>query len=288
MTPLRRMTPRGKGTKAMNKLFYLLGAGLLLVPGLAIAADLDVTCETSVGGGITCDTVPPGAPLFNETNLVPGATVMRILTVTNNHDEPCGFVLDTENEVVGTFSLADRLWTVIRSMVDRFGISDGLGRATNNKTMSNVFTAGPIALGTLAAGSVTDYEWAVTFDKDTGNEWQGEKTTFDFDMAFTCVEGTGGGDDEPDCCPGPDPSLSPSPTPRALGMMSEGPPPGGIIDGLLDRFPGAGAASAARWLAGEGRDWSRAAAAALAMVLTALFIIRVAIIPGKYKAPKHK
>jgi len=268
--------------KAMSKVFYLLSVGLLLLPFAALAADLEVTCVGS-NGGISCDSNPPSGALFDEGNLLPGDTAIRSLRVNNNYDEPCGFVLDTENEVVGTFSLADRLWTVIRSTVDRFGISDGSGGATNNKTMSNVFAAGPIALGTLAANSTKNYEWAVTFDETTGNDWQGEETTFDFDMTFACSEGVAGGDgDEPDCCPGMDPSPSPSPTPTVLGAVSNGEPPGGI-SGLLDRFPTAGAESAAKWLAGEGKGWSRLLAAALAMTLTALFMVRVARLAGKSK-----
>lgn len=280
---LRRITPWGKETKAMNKIFYLLSAVLLLVPVAALAADLEVTCETNIGGGgVTCDSTPSNGALFDEDNLLPGDTVARSLRVTNNHDEPCGFELDTKNEVVGAFSLAGRLWTVIRDAAgDRFGISDGSGGAANNKTMSDAFGAGPIALGTLAKdGSVTDYEWAVTFDETTGNDWQNETATFDFDMTFTCDEGVvGGTGDEGDCCPGPDePSGG-----QILGVVSEEEPPGGILGGLLDRFPTAGAESAAKWLAGEGKGWSRLVAAALAMMLTAYLMIRVGRLAGKSK-----
>ncbi len=267
------------------RLVLVLSVLLLLVPALAVAADLEVTCDKS-NGSIVCDSTPLNGALFDEGNLLPGDTVIRSLQVTNNHDEPCGFALDTKNEVVGVpYSLAGKLWTVIRDVAgDWYGVSDGSG-AASDKAVSDAFAAGPIPLGTLDGDSVTDYQWAVTFDEATGNDWQKEETTFNFDMVFTCDEGVvGGGGDETDCCPGPDEPGGG----QVLGVVGEEEPPGGIIGAVLERFPTAGVESAAKWLAGEGKGWSRLLAAALAMMLTALFMIRMARLSGKYQASKHK
>lgn len=232
-----------------------LAALALAAPGAALAVDLEVTCEAA-GDGVLCDSSPLNEALFDEDDLKPGDTVVRDLRVTNDYDRPCAFELDTENETVGTSSLADKLFAVIRDTADRYGTSDGAG-ADADKTMADAFAAGPIGLGTLAGDSVTDYEWAVTFDKDTGNDWQGEETTFDFVMKFTCEE-----DGE------------------VLGVADEEEPPA-EVGGLLDRFPAAGALSRAKWLQGSGADWSRLLAGLLAAFLSVYVVLRFVVVSLK-------
>lgn len=259
----------------MNRLIFIIGIALLLAaPGLAAAADLEVTCVAS-GGGISCSSVPASGPLFDEDNVLPGDTVTRDLKVINEYSQSCALEVDTKDETVTTANFTDELFTVIKDTVDRFGVSDG-AKAVSVKNLSDVFAAGPIALGTLAANSVTDYQWVITFDPAAGNVWQGANTTFNFDAIFSCSEGQVSGDgngDNTDCCPGADPTVSPSPSPppTVLGAATDG---GGSASGGLTRFPVTGVEGIDKWLQGSDRNWSRVVVGWLAVVLLAYWIIR--------------
>lgn len=254
--------------KVTSKVFWAVFVVVMLVPFAAVAADVTVNCVTS-GGGVSCEAIPAGGLLFNDNNLVPGGTVIRELEINNSHGEACVFEINAKSKERDELNLADRLFTVIRDTSDWYGVSNG-SAAANNKTLSDVFAAGPISLGTLAANSITSYEWAVTFDIAAGNEWQNVETVFDFDAVFTCNEGGGGGGDEEDCCPGPDPLEGGG---VVLGTTSSS-PPGAIAGALFSRFPVTGKVGTAMWLAKDGDNWSRVMSGAIAVVLSLYLVFR--------------
>lgn len=265
-----------KRAPVMNKVVFKKGCGivsataiLLLVPAAAGAADITVNCVTS-NGKASCSSTPSGGPLFDEKNLVPGETVVRELEVNNSHEKECVLEFNTRKEKLREIDLAERLFTVIRDVTDRYGVSDG-SAAANNKKLSNLFTENPISFGTLAANSITNFEWAITFDKEAGNDWQDKETIFDFDMVFTCEEVEGGGGDEEDCCPGPDPSPAGG---VVLGITSS-PPPGRVAGALLSKFPVAGEMGVALWLAKEETNWSRVVSGVLALSLSIYLVLKV-------------
>jgi hypothetical protein len=259
----------------MNKISFrrgykvvLVAAVLLLVPVVVGAADIVVECVTT-GGGISCEATPAGTPLFDEDNLVPGGTVIKELEVNNSHGEACTLELDARSGDVGEVDLADRLFTVIRDVVDRYGVSDG-SAAASNKTISDLFGDSPVSLGVLAANSITNYEWAVTFDVEAGNDWQDKETIFDFDVVFTCDETEGGGGgDEQDCCPGPDPT----PVGGAVQGVVDGKPPG-VVGALLSQFPVAGELGVALWSAKDEASWTRVMSGIVAVGLSLYLLFR--------------
>ena len=170
------------------KLFLTVFVGLGLVISAvsqAKAVDLTVTCAENG----PCTTAPAsGAELFYETNWLPGDSVNRSITVINqDNDESCNLALDTKNETQNPSNFASRLFTVIKQgAADIFGVRNGSAAATSSQNLDSLYAFGPIFLGTISPSSSQNYQWAVTFDSASGNEYQNAQTVFDFDLAFTC------------------------------------------------------------------------------------------------------
>lgn len=169
------------------KLLVLAFVFALFVPRSVGASDLTVTCANHAD---PCTTTPGGnAPLFEETNLLPGDTVLRTITITNgDREEACELSLMNlynHEEVPAGFS--ERIFTVIRNGgVDLYGGYAG-GMATSLKKISDLFIDTPIDLATVIGPGETEvFDWLATFDITAGNEYQKAKTVFDFEMLFAC------------------------------------------------------------------------------------------------------
>ena len=175
----------------LNKLKpYLLS--LLVITSLAVifigvsrAADKTVVCD-----GSGCDSGSDA--LFEETNIVPGDSVTQSIEVDNSDNpDDCGLTLQTKNDIEGEEpgDFATKLFTVIKDGgVDVFGVRDGNDKAADDKNLADVFTAGPVSLGTIAAGATNTFDWTVTFGSGAGNKYQSAETEFDFDLVFECGE----------------------------------------------------------------------------------------------------
>ncbi len=177
--------------KLIISILLALAIGLLFTGG-AFAGDLTVTCPPSEGDGDWCTISPSPAPLFNETNWVPGDFATRTIEVINQDlEDSCNLTLNTiENngeEVSNTPGFASMLFSDISPY-----FSD---------TLQNQFFAGNVSLGTINPGVTQIYSWRMTFDPDAGNEFQSSQTTFNFSLAFSC--------DLPSQ-PTPSPTLSPA------------------------------------------------------------------------------
>jgi len=175
----------------LNKLKpYLLS--LLVITSLAVifigvsrAADKTVACD-----GSGCNSGSDA--LFEETNIAPGDSVTQSIEVDNSDNpDDCGLTLQTKNDIEGEEpgDFATKLFTVIKDGgVDVFGVRDGNDKATDDKSLADVFAAGPVSLGTIAAGATNTFDWTVTFGLDAGNTYQSAETEFDFDLVFECGE----------------------------------------------------------------------------------------------------
>lgn len=169
------------------KLLALLILGVMAWPRVAGAVDLTVTCANHAQ---PCETTPGGmAPLFYETNLLPGDTVMRTLTVINeDREEACSLsMLNLYNQTQSPSDFATRLFTVIRSGgISLYG-GYAVGMATSLKTIDDMYNETPIDLAAVVPpGGVKIFDWYATFDINAGNEYQHAETVFDFELLFAC------------------------------------------------------------------------------------------------------
>jgi len=189
----------------VRKIFFLFIISLIffttssLFASPVYATNIAITCN-QIG---PCIMTPlPNDNLFFETNILPGHNVTRTLTITNtNETDDCSAYINTKNENDPN-NLASRLWTVLKNdTTDIYGVSNGLGHATNNKNLTDIFGAGDISLGTVPVGSSKIFTWTVTFDPNAGNEYQARKTVYDFDAIISC-----GSEPTPTSTPLPNPT----------------------------------------------------------------------------------
>ncbi len=154
--------------------------------GRALAADLTVTCANHAN---PCTTTPGGsAPLFEEDNLLPGDTVQRTITVTNEDEsEICSLsLLNLYNQTQNPSDFAAKLFTVIRSGADLYGSYLG-GEVTPAKSLNDLFGDTPVDLSVdIPPGGTEVFDWIVTFDINAGNAYQKAETIFDFELLFAC------------------------------------------------------------------------------------------------------
>ena len=146
----------------------VLGAGFL--PSFALANGLvDIVFEQQ--------------PLFQETNFLPGQSVMRWVDVENKSSEvqPIGVeVIDYSFCTVNCFSEQLEL-----------NISNG-STDIYTESLDQFFNAGDIKLSDLAAGNTIRYYFTVTFLPESGNQYQEKTVNFDFKIGSLGKESIGG------------------------------------------------------------------------------------------------
>ncbi len=137
-----------------------------LLPTSTFATNAVITCELS---GCTKDTGTN--PLFYEENILPGFSVTRQVTVTNNRPDDCNLYYKAYNPRFDI--LADKIF---------------ITRDTTTKTLNQFTDSANYFLGTLTPGQSQVYSWKAVFDPTAGNEYQNKKSIFDFDFIFECNE----------------------------------------------------------------------------------------------------
>lgn len=155
----------------------------------AQAVDLVVTCSDNG----PCDMTPnPLDPLFDASNILPGDSITRTLTVINeDEDEACNFTMQIIKSTQTPANFAQQLFTAIaKDSVDFVGVHSG-GEAVSGTVLQDLFDFSLIDMGIISAGATSTYDWTVTFDFNAGNEFQLAETKFDFDMEFSCGEQEG-------------------------------------------------------------------------------------------------
>lgn len=141
-----------------KKIILLATLGFFSVFGQVNAAGLEVVFEAT--------------PLFSEAKIMPGDSVARTITVTNNNVEP----EDIEIEAVNVFSsgLASVLNLTVTAPGDTY-FSDSL---------EDFFTTSPLALGSLAGASSRTYTFTVSLPEGTGNALMLKNVGFDLVIGF--------------------------------------------------------------------------------------------------------
>lgn len=188
----------------------------IVFSGVTFAADLKITCDldscSDFGGGKFCSVDPfSGAPLFNESKMLPGHSITRTLEVSNIGDCDCGELNFTTSNVsyarkapLEIFSpipgdISKKFFTVIKSeSTDYYGLRNGSNAASDTKSLYDLFNESVVPLGSLSSDTSKIFEWVVTFDSQTGNDYQGVSTKFDFSVEFKCGSGDGDGNGDGD------------------------------------------------------------------------------------------
>jgi len=152
-------------------------------------------------------------PLFGapgESNLAPGVSTQKTVTVRNIGTEPETVIANVQNE--SSTGLAEQ---------SLFTIADTDTAVYFNDLMSIFFQADFVTLGTLAGGDGRQYILSVLFDETSGNTYQG--ATMGFDLLFGFASGatvsTGGGGGGGGTTSG---GFIPQPTPGAPNTLPDG------------------------------------------------------------------
>jgi hypothetical protein len=115
-------------------------------------------------------------PLFQEVNFLPGEGVIRWVKVTNNSSETqkIGVKVTGSSDCTADFCLSDKLNLVISKE----------GSQLYADSLTNFYNAGEILLSQLANGAMAWYDFGITLLPETGNDYQGLSTNFNFDIGF--------------------------------------------------------------------------------------------------------
>lgn len=175
----------------MIKLFGIVIAMLVIVGRKYIyAADMTIICNPGENSTPTnCDVTPSKtAAIFDESeyplfDLKPGDFVERQITVTNNRDEECYFMLD--NVVVEIDTVASTGEKFSEELLTE--LSD-TSASTGQISFDDLFSLVPLYITTLDPYETEVLDWTVTFDPQAGNEFQNARLEFDFDWNFSCGE----------------------------------------------------------------------------------------------------
>jgi hypothetical protein len=162
----------------MRKLFAFLISFILLAFVFALpsfAYDLEVNC-----GNTGCSSFPPG-PLFSEDNAYPGWSVTKTVRGRNNYDQTRSFafkVLDSSD--------LDSLGDVLEINIKK--TSEALSLYADS--MTNFLNAGYLLLSDIGSGGYQDYDFVVTMDSSTNNDYQALELSFDLGLGFEMIEST--------------------------------------------------------------------------------------------------
>ncbi|WP_127588266.1 TasA family protein [Paenibacillus koleovorans] len=123
----------------------------------------------------------PASQIYNITDLVPGDTVTRSVTVTNP-----GTVAFTYR-VTGSSSTNTLLWT---DTTDGFQLEIKEGAATYFSGPISLLNSNPAADLSLASGANTSLSFKISFPVSAGNTFQNLSETITFTFSATQLPGT--------------------------------------------------------------------------------------------------
>jgi hypothetical protein len=163
--------------KILIVLILTLGFGFFAIPSArAIEADELVVEYWS---DITQSWLPLSGPIFNETNFLPGQSVIRLIRVTNNSGQTQRIATEAIN-----VSDPNQLGDVLNLEIKEGGVTH------YNKTLSTFFNEGEVFLSDLAGnGTQTQYDFIVNFNSGAGDPFEGKSLRFDILIGFQGTEG---------------------------------------------------------------------------------------------------
>jgi hypothetical protein len=146
-------------TPRMLMIVLIAGCFWSIFLNVAFAQGLDVQFEQN--------------PLFSEMNIVPGETLSRTVTVTNNGTSTEYVYISAEHVYFG--GLEETMALVI---------GDGATTYFNDSFLA-FFSPDPVALGTLAGnGAARTYTFTASLNESVGNDYQNKSMGFDIVVGF--------------------------------------------------------------------------------------------------------
>ncbi|MFA5197428.1 MAG: hypothetical protein WC437_03310 [Patescibacteria group bacterium] len=120
-------------------------------------------------------------PIFNETNLAPGDTITKTITVTNNSSTNEQFKFQaTSTTPVGI--LADKINIRV--------VNTDTSIEKYNNSLASLYSDGEINLDVLAPATPVQYNFIATFDENAGNDYMGLSEKFDLTIGFAATPST--------------------------------------------------------------------------------------------------
>lgn len=136
------------------------------------AVGMEVSCGT---GGCTLSTTDP---LFSESNLYPGWSIIKTVKAKNNYGEDRDFAVKVKGVTFSDSSpsLAEVLTITITKQ-------ESSAVVYGPKTINQWRDDGFVVLSAISAGGERNYDLEVVMG-DVGNEYQGKSLSFDLDLGF--------------------------------------------------------------------------------------------------------
>ena len=148
-------------------------AGLLVAAAITVGSGADfVANSVNTGNAYSTGTLlqtnsKADSAIFNLTNLKPGDTVNGKVTITNSGTLAAAMKL-SENAVNGFVTKANLALTITAA---------GSATPVWSGTLGELTAAGPLDLGTFAAGEAREYTFSVTLAQAATNAEQGKTAT---------------------------------------------------------------------------------------------------------------
>lgn len=115
-------------------------------------------------------------PMFSDTNLSPGKSMSRSITIENTDNTAHSIGIKTDNLATQNLSLAN----IIDITITRDGMPIyGLDSPTGKKNLANFFTDDVVSLNKLLPGGKGIYDFILRMDETAGDEYQGQLVKFD-------------------------------------------------------------------------------------------------------------
>jgi len=190
---------------------FVLSCAVLSHAPLVQAATTSFTITCKNKG--TCEHSHPGAAFFTAQNIVPGTVLERPVTIRNQQNkEGCRITIRGSQSQTLAADLAQALELRITTQT-------AIVRSYPLTTVLQTTT--PLVVDTINPKTNRDYIWQLVFNQNSGNQYQGSLTTFDFNLIFTCDETTR------ELVPTPTPIASPTLTPTP--SCTTPPPPAPVL-----------------------------------------------------------
>lgn len=160
----------------MNKVFKIILISLATIFSIGLLFVKPVQAQT-VNNFVVQFPNGPSTPLFSEANFVPGANISSWIKIANNTNNILKIVTKATNivndDVINNKKFGDALNLEIKNGNTSF----------YNDTLSHFFSIGDISLPNLATGGVPiQYDYIISFDPNSGNEYQGKRLGFDISI----------------------------------------------------------------------------------------------------------
>lgn len=173
-------------TTSSRKRLIVPLAGLLVAAAVAVGSGADfVSNSVNAANAFSTGTLAQsnsktGSAIFNASNLKPGDTLNGKVTITNSGSLPAKFAL-TEDATNG-FATKSNLGLVITEAGSATPVWTG--------AFGELTAAGPLDLGTFAAGESHDYTFSLTLAQSATNAEQGKSATATYSWNATQAAAT--------------------------------------------------------------------------------------------------